>query len=283
MTQRPLGSIIIAAHDEEAVIGRTLGRLQEAVAQGAVEVIVVCNGCTDRTFEVARGFPGVRVLDLREASKSAALRAGDRVVGPGPRIYLDADIDMTSRAAIDTLRALRAGAVAARPPRRFDSAGAQWVVRRWYHVRRQLTSTTRALWGAGCYALSETGRARFSEFPEVTADDLFIQSFFAPEEVTIVQTDPVVVRTPRTLRALLRIRRRVYRSHVPASARVGADGGTRESSGGALVEIWDLIRRDQVHVLDGVIYAGVIAVARVGARLRPNVRWERDDTSRTGG
>ena len=55
----PAGAVIIPAHNEASVIGRTLGRLAPLAAGGQVEVIVACNGCTDNTAEVARGFKGV--------------------------------------------------------------------------------------------------------------------------------------------------------------------------------------------------------------------------------
>lgn len=275
----PLGSIVIAAHDEEAVIARTLEHLSEVVTNGLVDVIVVCNGCQDRTADVARGFPGVRVRELAQPSKTAALREGDRAAVPGPRIYLDADIELTGAAAVATLRSLRAGAVAGRPPRTFESTGAHWIVRRWYAVREQLPSTDAALWGAGCYALSEEGRARFGEFPEVVADDLFIDSLFTPGEVTIVVTDPVVVRTPRTVTDLLRIRRRGYRTQV--FGRSGARSGPLSAGQrGQAHDLRELFRREPTRIVDVAVYAGIIGLARAWARVGSAPRWERDASSR---
>ena len=42
-------SVVIPAHDEEAVIERCLGTLLADARAGEVEVVVVCNGCTDDT------------------------------------------------------------------------------------------------------------------------------------------------------------------------------------------------------------------------------------------
>ena len=44
-------SIIIPAHNEEKVISRAPAGVPNAVASGVLEVIVVCNGCSDRTAE----------------------------------------------------------------------------------------------------------------------------------------------------------------------------------------------------------------------------------------
>ncbi len=272
------GSIIIAAHNEEAVIGRTLDSLSALADHGDVRVIVVCNGCTDRTAEIAAGYGGVELIELDIASKTAALRAGDRAADSGPRIYLDADVVLTSRAALAVLRSLSAGSLAGRPPHVFDTTGASWIVRRWYNIRGRLPSISSALWGAGCYALSSEARARFDEFPELVSDDLFIDSLIARDDVVIIDTDPVVVTTPRRLDGLRRILQRSYRTqHEVQDAGSGLSGGQR----GQLRDLRALVARDPKLVFDAAIYVAVIAYARIRAKLsRPSQRWERDTSSR---
>lgn len=277
----PLGSIVIAAHNEETVLGRTLAHFTGVLADGLVEVVVVCNGCSDRTAEVARGFRGVRVLELERPSKTAALREGDRVAVAGPRIYLDADVELTGRAAVATLRALADGALAGRPRHTFDAGKASWPVRRWYAVREQLPSTSRALWGAGCYGLSEQGRARFGEFPEVLGDDVYIDSLFTADEVTIIPTDPVIVRTPRTVGDLVRTKTRSYRSQasvVERGAALTMSRGQREQSR----DLWTLVRTRPSILVDVSVYVCVLAVSRLRARRSSPVGWERDLSSREG-
>jgi len=278
-----LGTIVIAAHNEELVLGRTLNHFVGLLAHGSVAVVVACNGCTDRTAIIARELAGAVVLDLPRPSKTAALRAADRIVSPGPRIYLDADIEMTERAAVDTLRALSSGAVAARPVHQFDTTGADWIVRRWYAVREQLPSIADALCGAGCYGLSEGGRARFGEFPEVVADDLFVDTLFTAREISIVATDPLVVRTPRKVGDLVRIMRRSYRTQsIPGLSANEPTPTTKMLSEGQRGQLWDLLTlaRQPRWLLDVAVYASVIAYARARARLGPAPRWERDTSSR---
>lgn len=272
------GTIIIAAYNEEAVIGRTLDALHDGLAGNSLRVIVVCNGCTDRTAQIARGREGVVVADLSVASKAAALREGDRQAGSGPRIYLDADVVLTRRAAQEVIDALSNGALAARPPHEFDSTRATWIVRSWYRVRAKLPSISTALWGAGCYALSVTGRARFELFPDLVSDDLFIDSLFSPHEVTIVATDPVIVTTPRRTSDLLRILRRSYRtqSEVKADGRTVSTGQREQIS-----DLWSLLRESPARLGDVIVYVTVIAIGRVRARATSkNERWERDASSR---
>lgn len=272
------GTIIIAAHNEEAVIGRTLDALYDALADKSILVVVVCNGCTDRTAQVAAKHRGVVVVDVQVASKSTALREGDLRAASGPRIYLDADVVLTSRAARDVIDALSGGPVAARPPHTFDSSRATWIVRSWYRVRAELPSISFALWGAGCYALSESGRARFDEFPDLVSDDLFIDSLFSADEVTIVATDPVIVTTPRRTSDLLRILRRSYRTQSEVTEDTG---GLSSAQRGQLGDLKALLRRSPSRLVEVVVYVAVIALGRVRARTaRTAEGWERDTSSR---
>jgi glycosyltransferase involved in cell wall biosynthesis len=154
VTARPLGSVVIPAHNERAVIGACLAPLAPLVADGTVEVVVVCNGCTDDTASVAGAFAGVRVVELPVGSKPAALRAGDRAVTAPPRIYLDADVVLAPEAARTVLARLdgsdgRTAAVAARPPVRYDAAGSGPLVRRCYRARSRIPAVLGSLWGRG--------------------------------------------------------------------------------------------------------------------------------------
>ncbi|HEY1238407.1 MAG TPA: glycosyltransferase family 2 protein, partial [Solirubrobacterales bacterium] len=120
--ERTLGSVVIPAHDEAAVIGRCLDALFSGFERGELDVVVVCNGCTDRTADVARSSDHrVRVVELAEAAKPAALRAGDAAASTFPRLYLDADVVLPGSAARRVLERLKDGAIAARPPIRYDA------------------------------------------------------------------------------------------------------------------------------------------------------------------
>jgi cellulose synthase/poly-beta-1,6-N-acetylglucosamine synthase-like glycosyltransferase len=86
-------SVIIPAHNEAAVIRRGLEYLVAGAQPGELEVIVACNGCTDRTADIACSFgPPVHVLEIPTASKTAALNAADAIATTFPRIYMDADV-----------------------------------------------------------------------------------------------------------------------------------------------------------------------------------------------
>src|ERR1017187_9023596 len=96
-------SIVIPAFNERSVIARTLKAMTDGANPGELDVIVVCNGCTDDTATIARGFGRpVRVIETKLGSKPHALNLGDQAAVTFPRIYADADVVIS----INTIRGL---------------------------------------------------------------------------------------------------------------------------------------------------------------------------------
>ena len=69
-------SVVIPAHNEEAVLGRCLSTLLADADEDEFDVVVVPNACTDNTAAVARQY-GVRVIETPYGGKAHALRLGD--------------------------------------------------------------------------------------------------------------------------------------------------------------------------------------------------------------
>jgi glycosyltransferase involved in cell wall biosynthesis len=282
---QPLGSVVIPAHNEQPVIAQCLAPLAEASADGRLETVVVCNGCTDATAEVARTFPGVTVVELPVGSKPAALRAGERAVRAFPRIYLDADVVLPLQSALAVLARLAwstvepiAHPLAGRPPVRYDPSDSPLLVRRYYRARAQIPAVLGSLWGAGVYALSAAGRARFDEFPDLVADDLWVDQLFQPHEVEIVDCPPVTVTAPRHTRDLLAVLRRTYRGKSEHRT-VNADTA-RETAGDTARDVVRLARSGPGGLVDAATYTGLVVTARLAHRLSRGDAWERDESSR---
>lgn len=80
--------VIIAAHNEERLIGRCLESLSSDVSP-----IVAANGCTDDTVRIAETF-GADVIDIEAPGKLPAIQTALRTLGHRalePVLYLDAD------------------------------------------------------------------------------------------------------------------------------------------------------------------------------------------------
>jgi glycosyltransferase involved in cell wall biosynthesis len=274
-----LGSIVIPAYNEEVGIGRCLERLFTDLPDDLVEVVVACNGCTDRTVERARAFGhGVVVLDLPEPGKVGALRAGEHAVNALPRVYLDADVEVSGEAIRAVLVAVGSGAIAARPAARYDLTGCSWIVRRFYRARSTLPIFTRELCVGGIYALSAAARARFEEFPDVIADDLFAARIVRPDEVVIVDTDPLIIHVPRTAGSVMKVLKRVFRGNAELAEL--HPGLAVDTAGATARELVGRLRRPSTAI-DALVYAAFVIGARVLIRFeRAPARWERDETSR---
>jgi hypothetical protein len=82
-------TILVAARDEEAVIGQTVRALRRAFAEA--EVIVADDGSRDRTADVAEE-AGAFVLQLPRRGKGQALSAAERAAPRGALLLCDADL-----------------------------------------------------------------------------------------------------------------------------------------------------------------------------------------------
>jgi exopolysaccharide biosynthesis WecB/TagA/CpsF family protein len=273
------GAVIIPACNEVTVIERILTPLSCAAVEGFIEVIVVCNGCDDDTAGVARSVPGIRVVELRHASKPDALNAGDEAATLWPRLYLDADVEMPVTSVLELLdRLATGGPLVARPGFWYDTRASSPLVRCYYRARTRIHQGGSQMWGAGAYALSREGHARFGEFPAVTADDLYVDTRFDPVEKAVVRSASSVIRTPTDARTLLSVLRRHHRGDAEllamergAASRVRSSG--RDTAIAAVATI-----RGPVAAFDAGVYLTMAFLARNGYRLTRG--WERDNSSR---
>lgn len=279
-TARPVASVVIPAHDEAQVLGRTLGGLVDRAGGNRLEVVVVCNGCTDDTAEVARRYDGVRVLEIPEPSKQAAVEVGNRAATTFPRIHLDADVTISCADVLQLARAVRGDVHAAAPRRVVQLRRSGWVVRSYYRVWERLPQVRDGLFGRGVIALSEEGQRRVDALPRVMSDDLAVSEAFAPSERRIVSDAVVVVHPPRSTADLLRRRVRVVTGNAQAT-----DLGIRHASSVTTPRI--LLRMGVRDPRIGVripLFLGIGLVARW--RSRRAVRagdfttWLRDESSR---
>jgi hypothetical protein len=274
-------SVIIPAHNEERVLGRLLDGLLADARPGEFEVLVVSNGSVDATARVAAR-PGVTVLEISEASKYLALRAGDAVACGFPRVYLDADVELDT----DGLRALVAalaepGVLAVAPERVMSHEGSAWAVRAYYRVWEQLPAVREGLTGRGVLAVDAVGFARIADRPDVIGDDLYLHSCFTDTERRIVRASRSVVRGPRTVADLLRRRTRAAQANAQLGARTGAQTVTTTSSAAELAR---LAVREPGLLPSLTVFVAITLAGRIRARWRARTGrsdvWLRDESSR---
>lgn len=207
-------SVIVPASNEAALIGRCLKALLASRISAPVEVIVVANGCVDDTASEARSCAGqaadrgwrLEVIERAEGGKPGALNAGDAAACGSVRVYLDADVTVTP-----DLLAQLATVLDAPMPRyasgQVDIAATTPISRAYARIWRRVPFMRDVVPGCGLFAVNADGRARWDDFPNIIADDVFVRLQFAPQERVGV---PAAYRWPiaEGWRNLIKVRRR---------------------------------------------------------------------------
>jgi glycosyltransferase involved in cell wall biosynthesis len=274
-------TILIPAHDESRVIGRTLRHLQVGMRPGEFRIVVVANGCTDDTAARAReAAPGAKVIETPRPGKAHALNLG-RMAAPAGAILicLDADLEVTAealRALIAPLQSGEALAACGRMDVLTDLSAP--LVRAFYRGWRLNPYFGRGKFG-GLFALTSEGVARVFPLPPVTADDEFVRRSFTAEETAFVPDCVFNARAPRTLGSLLRVRRRSLRG-----ARAVSRMGKPSPEGASALGMAARVAARPAELPAFAVFVSVMAAVRVAIAVegrRPDARWERDLTSRT--
>lgn len=276
-----VASVVVPAHDEAASIARTLTALRSGTEEGDLEVVVVANGCTDDTAEMARSVGGARVLEVPRPSKVEAVRAGNRVATSFPRIHLDGDIELSGADALRLVEVLAdRGLLAVAPRREVPRTGCSWPVRWYYEVWESLPHVDAGLFGRGVVAVTEAGQLRLDALPRLMGDDLAMSDAFAPDERGVVQDAVAVVRPPRTTADLVRRRIRI----VTGNRQADAASVRRADSRTTPRTLVALLRRRPTLLGPVLLFCAVHVAATLGARraLRTGdfSTWRRDESSR---
>jgi hypothetical protein len=301
----PSASVIIPAHNEGRVIGRLLESLLGGAEPGELDVVVVANGCDDDTAEVARSH-GARVIETPVPSKREALRLGDEAASGFPRVYVDADVQVSTadvRALRDALSA--SGTLAAAPERALALRDRPWPVRAYYTVWTRLPAVREGLFGRGVIAVSEEGNRRIMDLPPVMGDDLAASLAFTPAERRVVPGARAVIHPPRTLGDLLRRRVRAVTvvaelteieqaAHSEQTAHTGPAAHNEQAGQGSMAgreartglrDLLGIAGRAPWLAPHLAVFLTATLVARARARRAVRAKdyttWLRDESSRT--
>ena len=274
-------SIISPAHNEASSIERTLRAvLADAVAD--LEIVVVVNASSDSTAELARSVdPSIRVLETETPGKCNALNLGEATLTSFPRVFLDADIQLLPGSLERLLGASDPDHPIVSPSPRFDLSEATIGMRLFYRAQRFNPYFGHgAPNGSGCFVLSESARARWAAFPEIVADDGFVQGQFKPTERSTVSGAEAIVQPPRDLGSMITVRTRVRRGGYELARRFPELMVNHVKQGGGifkrlLVRPWEwpaMAVYGYVRIMERIIARRQIAAGETG--------WGRDESGR---
>lgn len=276
-------SVIIPAHNEASVIVPCLNALLPKSSSESLEVIVVCNGCTDNTAGLARQVSDkIRVIETDISSKSNALNLGDQAATGYPRFYVDADVLLPWESIVQVAEALQCnGILAAAPLMDVDVTHRSWFIKSFYKVWLQFPYSKSGMIGSGVYALNEEGRNRFERFPDITSDDGYVRLQFRAEERKTVESCNFTVRPPKTITGVIAIKTRAHFGNLELKKKYP--------------KLWDNEEANHKSSLKNMmmkpawwpalsVYISVKVMARLKAQWRlrfgDHNKWERDDTGR---
>jgi hypothetical protein len=189
----------------------------------------------------------------------------------------------SEKTLLDLIEVLSRGDVhCAAPPVRVDLTGRSVLMQAYFSVWTREPYLKDGYVGSGIYGLSEIGRRRFADFPQVIADDRYIKDLYARSERRVVDTEPFTIQAPWTLTSLYRRRIRITRGNLEID--LHPEFRNLPGSGERSPRWWTPVVKNPLLVPGAAVYAAVNVLAKIAARrqirARQRMDWARDETIR---
>jgi glycosyltransferase involved in cell wall biosynthesis len=212
MKMPKLTTIILPAYNESLVIGRTLATLKKLEKLTPLQIIVACNGCSDSTAEIAKGF-NVNVIEIEKAGKIGALNAACQMIQGDVVVFLDADLIIFPSDILDLINAINhTTCKLAIGTMQVDVTNSSILVKSFYKgwLFNPYFNNGKA---GGVYAMSTPLIVNLIPFPDITNDDEWIYRNVPCQWISHVKSCVFIALAPRTMRNLLKVRMRVFRGN----------------------------------------------------------------------
>ena len=137
-------SVIIPAYNEAAIIGKTVSSIQGATHSDLVEIIVVCNGCTDHTLEIAKE-AGAIAINAPEKGAAKASNYGAKIAKGRTLVFLDADTSIAENLIDEVRKAVGTGSIGGRTVIKWEGENM------WAKLFSLVSYVHRYKWGGFCF------------------------------------------------------------------------------------------------------------------------------------
>lgn len=267
--ERPL-LVAIPVHDGQDCLAATLQALARQGDLETLTILVLCNGCRDRSAEIARQAgclfercAGYEVLELPAIGRCGALkialgRCRDDRIGLA---VLDQDAVLSPGAFAAVRAAFESGRHFAtlRPrPRRSNSR----LVRAYYRFWLALDYVQRSPATIGFYAVSAQGLANVTDLPSVHSDDKYLRLRISPAERFRIESEWYRVEPQRSFVALVRDRARYNRGNRELAC-LSPRQNSNDLPRHAVADLHAALRRPG----DGLAFIATILLSRLYAVL----------------
>lgn len=276
-------TIIIPAHNEQKQIKNCLTPFIDFVGLDNLEIIVVCNGCTDSTAKIVQSLSDKFIcLETPIPSKTKALNLGDEYAHSFPRIYLDADIVISLEAVYSMCAALSADNQATSLEPKMSLSKSSWCVKAFYDIWLALPYCKMGMIGSGVYTLSKEGRVKFDKFPDIIADDGYVRCLFKDNERLTTKGHFSIITAPRDIYSLIKIktRSRLGRYELKDKFPELLSNEAKDFKGAMRDLAFDYSRWHKL-----IVYLMINVISRIRAKWQYRTKqivWERDGSNKDG-
>lgn len=194
-----LYSVIVPVRDEASILFETVPTVL-AAASDAAEIIYVCNDCSDDSAAIILSLAGsrVQVVEISTSGKTKAFNAGDRLASCFPRFYVDADTRLETETFSRLGQILISGEADLVVPRLdYDLSTATCLSRAMAEVWLSLPYAQQLAFQS-VIGVSEAGRGRWIDFPDILGDDIFVAAMISPDRRKIDKSVTAVTQLPAT-------------------------------------------------------------------------------------
>jgi len=269
-------SVVIPVYNEASGLAERARSVVSGLPHGC-EVVFVCNGCTDDSQAILEREVSKEATILSCAKgKARAIRLGEQHCSIFPRFYVDSDVWISGDDLARLSACLNDRTLLVSPRIRFDFTGASPTAaalsRFWLALPHGQSSAYHHVLG-----ISEALRARWGEFPDLIADDTFIEGHANDGEKTIIETVFVTTSPPKNWWAWVQVR---VRWQQGINQLVRARHSLPQSQGQSRAILKKAIQPR--WALTAALYISSVVLARILARsgLFPESAWITDETSR---
>jgi glycosyltransferase involved in cell wall biosynthesis len=277
-----MATVIVPAHNEANVIGRCLDSIIHQ--PGVNKIIVACNGCSDGTYDTVVNrygkYDNLICLDLAKPSKTNAINEAESYIESYPVFYIDADTRLSEGAiaiVADAMPKLKLELAAPTPV--VDTSNSSWLVRQYYNVWLKLPYVKDGVIATCSFVVSEQGRKRFGQFPDVISDDGYIRCQFERAEIGNIPGAEIRIMAPRDVVSLIKIKTRARLGNMQLNRLKLCTYPTNKAHGRVMISM--IFSR---NALPAIVYYSIASLIRIRSlfqmRRIDHYRWEKDMTTR---